>query len=683
MAKKLNYPRILEAGDKAENLAVLLTKDQLDAIGHDLVEKYARAKTSRKRWEERTAQSMNLALQVVEKKTFPWENASNIKFPLVTIAAVQFSSRAYPALIESTEPVKCRVFGEDATGERANRARRIAKHLSWQVLEEDEDWEDGMDRLLVTLPIVGCDFKKTYFDALKGHNVSEHVLASDLVVDYYTKSLDTCRFIAHRLIKHNNDLEEKMRSGAYRRLKLESHNPEENDEAINARREAQGTTEPELTGEQHSILEIHCWLDLDKDKYEEPYIVTIHKDSRQVLRISPRIEDTQFAPDGTVVRIKPKTYFTKYELIPSPDGGFYGLGMGALLGPLNESVNTIINQLVDAGTLHNLQGGFIGKGVRIKGGKQAFRPGEWRTVLSTGDDLRKNLVPLPTREPSSVLFSLLGLLVQYGERMSATTDAMMGENPGQNQAATTTMAVIEQGMKVYTGIFKRIYRSMTEEYRKLFRLNREFLDPMVYFRQIHEAKDNTVLRSDYQEVTDKAIAPSADPNVVSDAQRLIQAEALANRALQVPGYNKYEVEKRYLKALRVPGIDIVYPNPEGPNAIKPDSDPKIVLETAKLELEKEKLHLQRTVEILKHHVAAAEAEAKVAKLQTAAVLDMAKAEDLDNAGNIDDISAKIEAIKAAAEIEEEDEASRESDTGTGAGVEEQPTDGADIQGPAQ
>jgi len=678
VAKKLTTDQILDAVQTGQNLALKLNKDVLDNLGIKLVQKYQRDKVSRKQWETRTADALKLALQVMEKKDTPWEGASNVKFPLLTIAAVQFSSRAYPALVEGTTPVNCRVFGEDPTGEEAERARLISKHMSWQVLEEDEDWEEGMDRLLIALPIVGCTFKKTYFDASKEHNVSEHVLAADVVVDYYTKSLDTCRFLTHRMTKHQNFLVEKMRTGVYRELpmeKLGSHEPQEHDDLTDSSKEAQGLTEPEITGDNHLLLEIHCWEDLDEDGYEEPYIVVVHKDSKQVLRIAPRIMDIKWAPDGRVARIEPAKIFTKYELIPSPDSGFYGLGLGALLGPLNESVNTIINQLVDAGTLHNLQGGFIGKGVRIKGGRHAFRPGEWKTVLSTGDDLRKNLVPLPTREPSAVLFSLLGLLIQYGERLSSTTDAMTGENPGQNQAATTTMAVIEQGMKVYTGIFKRIYKSMKDEFRKLFMLNQVFLKPEEYFRFVGEESGRKIRKTDYELVSDKAIAPTADPNTVSDAQRLIQAEALANRAMSVPGYNLYEVEKRYLAALRVPGIEQVYPDPTGPNAIEPKPDPKVVIETAKLELENKKFQAQTTIESLKQELAMAKADAEISKLKTAAILDIAKADNLDKKSAIEDIMAQIETLRLGLEKERDERAAKqESNSGGNSSVESGPDD---------
>ena len=172
-----------------------------------------------------------------------------------------------------------------------------------------------------------------------------------------------------------------------------------------------------------------------------------------------------------VQSITPEQYFTKYPFIPSPDGGFYDLGFGILLGPLNESINTIINQLVDAGTMANTAGGFFSRSVKLRGGNTAFNPLEWKHVDSTGDDLRKGIVPLPVREPSQVLFTLMQLLINYGERIGGAVDILTGQNPGQNTPAETTRTMAEQGMKIFNGIYKRTYRSLKLEFRKIYRLN--------------------------------------------------------------------------------------------------------------------------------------------------------------------------------------------------------------------
>ena len=471
---------IIRASNERLNLATKLGKAKLDKLGADAVYGFGIDKQSRTQWEKQNADSMKLALQVTGIKNTPWEGASNIKFPLLTIGAIQFSARAYPSLISGYAPVKCRALGADPDGKKTERAARVSKHMSYQVLEEDEDWEAETDRSLMTVAIVGNTYKKSYFDPAKGRNVAEHVLAQDLIVGYYTKSLETCRRITHILNKHTSDIKTLQRKKIYRDVELpDAPIAEERDEMEQARDESQGVTPPSANeGKDYRILlEQHVWLDLDGDGVEEPYIMVVDKSSQVVLRLTPRIRNIEYASDKKIEQFKALNFFTKYGFIPSPDGGFMDLGLGALLSPLNESVNTIINQLVDSGTLNNLQSGFLGRGIRMKGGVTTFKPGEWKQLLSSGQDLRNGIIPLPTKEPSQVLFALLGTLVNYAERLSSTTDMMVGESPGQNQAATTTMAVVEQGMKVYTGIFKRLFRCMKEEFQKQYLLNREYLNP--------------------------------------------------------------------------------------------------------------------------------------------------------------------------------------------------------------
>jgi len=565
-----------------------LKQKDLDEIGTKVIDGFKIDKQSRAEWETRNANAMKLALQVMEDKTFPWEGASNIKFPMVTISAIGFSARAYPGLISSTEPVKCRVNGFDETGEKAKRAARVSKHMSYQILEEDEDWEPETDNLLITVPIVGTSFKKTYYDPLNKKNRSIHVSAENLVVGYFTKGLESTRRISHIIPLYANEIKEREMAGLFN--KIEYSTPiARHDDITDARDEQQGVMESENDLDApHIFIEQHRWLDLDGDGYEEPYIVTVHLDTSKVVRIVNRFDKVQRDADDNLLRITAKQHFTKFGFIPSPDGGFYDLGFGCLLGPLNESTNTLINQLVDAGTMSNLGGGFLGRGVRLKGGKQRFEPGEWKRVDSYGDDLRKGLVPLPIREPSNVLFSLLGLLIDYGQRLGSSTDMMTGVNPGQNQAATTTQAVVEQGMKVFNGIFKRLHRSLKCEFRKLYALNRIHLDPTAYFDMIDSGEQSEIFQADYYGDPND-ITPSSDPNIASEAQKLAKADAVSQSAMANPGaYNMYEVEKRKLEALGVEGIELILPDPQGPNAIPPMPNPQIEMDQMKIQIEQAK-----------------------------------------------------------------------------------------------
>ena len=551
-----------------DNIAEHLDGDTLKKIGSMVVDGYQEDLESRSDWEDRFDSNMDLALQTVEHKTFPWDGASNVKYPILTTAALQFSSRAYPALVSGTQVVKAKISGFDETGEKYNSAVRVGKHMSYQLLEEMENWEEDMDRLCMILPIVGCVFKKTYFSTTLGRNVSELVYPKDLVVNYWSKSLDDAPRKTHVLELSKNDMYERQVTGFYLEdIELNPSNETVDESADNRIGVHEGTLSDETT--PYVLIEQHVSLDLDGDGYSEPYIVFVDLDSRQVLRIAARWdeEDVQQKEDGTIIRIPSVEYFTKYSFVPNPDGGFYDIGFGVLLSPINDTVNTLINQLVDSGTLNNLNAGFISRGIRIKGGDKNFGLGEWKTVNSTSEDLRKGIVPLPSKEPSQVLYSLLSMMIDSANKLGSVTDILTGENPGQNQPATTTMAVIEQGLKVFGSIYKRMHRSLKKEFRKLYRLNRIYLPPESYFEVLDIGDPQAamaIFKTDYnKDVTN--VQPQADPNVASESQRLIKAQALLE-LMQLGNINPTIVTRRILEAQEQPNIQELMQMPEpGPN----------------------------------------------------------------------------------------------------------------------
>lgn len=609
------------------NIASLLCDQDLSAIGSQVVKDFDNDVLSRQSWEKRTEASLELALQVAKVKNFPWPNASNIKFPLITIAALQYHARSYPVLIDSDLPVKCRVVGDDPDGLRSARANRVEQHMSYQLLEEDEDWEGEMDKVLITQPIIGCAFKKTYYDPVKKHNISENVLAKDLVVNYWTKSLETAHRVTHVLQMTKNEIYERTARGLW--LEGISEGRPQSMGSILAtgglqqsQDRAQGMQAPEPNDPSTpiEILEHHCHIDFDDDGYAEPYIVYVRRDNKKVARIVARydLKDIEYNKKGNkILSIAAEQYFTKYPFIPSPDGGFYDLGFGVLLGPLNESINTILNQLVDAGTMANTAGGFLSRGIKLRGGNYSFNPMEWKHVDTTGDDLRKGIVPLPVREPSQVMFTLLNLLINYGERIGGSVDILSGQNPGQNTPAETTRTMAEQGMKIFNGIFKRTHRSLKQEFRKLYRLNQIFISENTKYVSNAQSQ-GIILADDYAgPVTD--VMPTADPSVTSDAQRVNQALAIAQRVQVTPGlYNRYEAEYAFLKAMKVTNIDKVLPNPNGPDAVPPPGNPKLEIEQLKAQSKAASDQLNLKVALLKLMSEAELNQAKIQKLEAEA-----------------------------------------------------------------
>lgn len=560
-----------KAAIDAANLTDRFDAEDLKKIGAAVFEGYKLDKQSRSKWERRAQAGMDLALQVVKDKSFPWAGASNIAFPLVTIAALQFHSRAYPALVSAPDIVKCRIIGEDPTGEKTARAGRISTHMSWQVLEEDQGWEESQDRLLINLAIVGTAFKKSMYNATRTYITGELVLAQDLVIDYWAKSLEDCPRKTHVLSMFRNAVYERIMRETFRDVREESwYNvapPKPADQTQAKVDNRQGVVPPGYSDETtpFQLLEQHVDMDLDGDGYAEPYIITIEATSQCVLRIVTGFDQEtaiERTVRGEILRIQRLEYFTKYSFIPSPDNGIYDVGFGILLGPLNESVNNLLNQLVDSGTMNITAGGFLGKGAKIRGGVYTFAPLEWKRVDSTGDDLRKNIVPLETREPSAVLFQLLSLLINYVNRLAGTTDPMVGENPGQNTPAETMRTMVQEGSKIYSAIFKRVWRSMKQEFKVRYILNAIYMPRRKGF-----GKGQLALREDYLGNPDD-VAPAADPNITSESMLMQQVQFLAARAAQVPGYDPGVVERRLLKVMKVEAPDQIYPGVEKTGAPK-------------------------------------------------------------------------------------------------------------------
>ena len=628
------------------NIAEHLSGDDLKAIGDWCVEGYQRDKRSRSKWETRMQAAMDLALQVTKTKTFPWPGAANVAFPLVTIAALQFHSRAYPALVQAPDIVSYRVTVPDPQGQLTAAALRVGRHMSWQVLEQDESWEESHDRLLISVPIVGCAFKKTYYDPTQRSNTSELVLAQDMVLDYYAKSVETCSRKTQRYTTSRNDIHSSVEDGRFRDCREE---PWYNAPALpnadrgQARADARTGESPPLNPDEasdYTLIEQHCSLDLDGDGYAEPYIVTVEPTSRFILRIVARWDsDEQVERNirGRVVRIRSTEYYTKYGFIPSPDGGIYDLGFGILLGPLNSTVNALCNQILDAGTVATTSGGFLGRGVNLRGGQYSFNQFGWNRVDSSGDDLHKNIFPLPVREPSKVLFEMLGFIVQYAGRIAGSTDTMVGENPGQNTPAQTTQTMVEQGMKIYNAIFKRIWRSMKHEFRKLFLLNAHYLPDT----QAFGGAGMQVLKQDYK--TDpRNICPAADPNVASEAQRLKQAIALKQAAATTPGYNVELVERRFLRAMGVMDADQLYP---GPGKVPPLPNPKAMVEQMKLQMDAQRLQWDKQKFILELKEKHALNLANISKLEAQAHAFLAQAKGTEAGHQIAAFNAAIGALK--------------------------------------
>lgn len=634
----------------AANLCERLTTEELTALGELVSDGYKADENSRFDWLRRNEAGMNFALQVSKDKNWPWQGCSNVIFPLITIAALQFSSRAYSNIISGVDIVRCRVPGNDPTGNLKAASNRISEHMSWQVLEEDAPWEEQHDRLFLNEAIVGTAFIKSSYDGKLAHNVGELVLARDLVMDYNAKSVEDCARKTHRIKLDRNAIYERVKRGVFRDILNENWYTAEVPPTQTAytanfataqQDKRQGLNPPPPDQDTpFRFLEQHRTLDLDGDGYAEPYIVTTEETSNCVVRIVARWDnEAQVERNGRdeVVCITATEYFTKYGFIPSPDGGIYDIGFGVLLGPINESVNTAINQLLDAGTMQNSLGGFLGRGAKIRGGEYAMAPWEWKRVDSTGDDLRKNIVPYPDRQPSVVLFNLLNLLIEYANRLGATTEIMVGKTPGQNTPASTTRNATEQGMQVFTTIFKRVWRSMKSEFKKLFKLNARYLPANFTFGEGKGAR-----REDYL-LSSELVVPSADPNVTSFEMQFFKAQSIRAASQQVPGYDIDYVERQFLKAMRVEAIDLYFP---GSGKVPPPPNPKIAVAEMQLKVKQMQLEdsrMQWTLSLLEQRRLNT---AQIIKLQADAAAAIAGIDETRAATQLSFLQTAMDALQA-------------------------------------
>lgn len=564
---------------QSKNIAESLDEEQLTEIGMRCKEGFDLDLESRSDWERDLDEWTKLAMQVREPKTWPWPKAANVKYPLLSTAAMQFAARAYPSLVPSDgKVVKSKVIGKDPTGAKWEKADRVSTYMSYQIMHEMKEWEEDMDKMLMMLPIVGTMFKKTYWDASEKRIKSCLVLPKKLVVNYWATSLEDAERVSEIIEISKRLVEERKRQGIFLDVDLgdppsPEHTPIPNDE-----------TTP------YTFIEQHTYLDLDDDGYEEPYVVTFHRESGKVVRIVARWEESGVEhEDDQIIKITPTHYYTKFSFVPNPDGSFYSIGFGVLLGPLNDSVNTLINQLIDAGTLNNLQGGFIGKGLRIKMGATQFQPGEWKPVNSTGDDLRKQIIPLPTKEPSNVLFQLMGTLITSGKELASVAEIFTGKMPGQNTPATTTMATVEQGMKVFTAVYKRVYRSLQEEFKKIFALDAIYLNP----NHVVDVLDVPIGPEDFT-LEGYDICPGADPTAMSQTEKLMKAQGLVELMAMAPtAFNPVVVLSRVLEAQEQPNWrELFSQEVQMSGQIPPQPDPKQMEMQMKMQLEQQKAQMK-------------------------------------------------------------------------------------------
>lgn len=653
--------KLLEFSE-AVNIADLLDSDKLREIADRVKRGYEVDKLSMESFLEQANQAVELCKLEREEKNYPMRKASNVKLPMITQAAMQFTSRTLPELIKSGKLAKYRIIGPDPTGAKARRGKRLETHLNWQMLEQMKGMLDELDNLLMQTSIVGTTHAKTYFDPVAGTNRFEFIPYDEFVINAGVKTLEEAERKTQILSISEKELIENQRFGIYRHFEKYSYDGvQEQVEDKDGNSEGFADSPDADPVNVQELLEQHCFLDLDEDGMPEPYIVTMHEKSGQVLRIVARyipakvvVEydgiaatlDELIVPDPDdntrpmirsdikgkceVKKIHAIEYFTKFGLIPNPDGGYFMYGLGTLLLDLNMTANTISNQLIDAGRLANLQGGFIGSRLRIRGDTKELEPGEWvKAESADGNSLRNEIVPLNYKEPSTVLFQMLGTIYSMGQQLASSTEVLTGTAETQNSSPHTVLAMIQQGLQQFLSMQRRILRSYKDAFQKLVDLNRIFLDSNEYLQVLDIPPESPefaeMLNPRTGEILDYALAGD-DVVPVADLKNSTEAEKLAKLQVMIQNIqflgplgatNGPEFTRFMAETLELDNPERFMPPPQdpmqNPEFIKMQAD--IAKQSAELELKE--LELKRK---------AMETELKGMKMKADAVKAIAEAE---------------------------------------------------------
>lgn len=539
-------PDVYDILEAADNVADILTDSQLDQIGKQVVADYKLDKGSMSEWLTMMEKAINLASQETKRKNEPWENASNVKHALILEACIQFSARAFPEIIRDNKVVKSKIFGKDPKGEQAARAKRIEEWMNYDVLERMTDWDGDLDRLLQMISMVGTMFKKTYYCPVERRTKSVVCLPDKIILNQSTQSISEARRITHEIELYDSQIEERKRVDIFLDIELK------------------GTYDPDQpdSDQEHLLLEQMRYLDLDGDGYPESYFVTVHEQSEKVLRITPAYQEDDITwgiksnGDEFISKISRQECYADFHFIHSVDGTFYSYGFGYLLSHATETINTLLNQIIDAGTLDNLQGGFIGKGARVRGGQVKFKPGKWIKADASGGDLKNSIVPLPTKGPSPVLLQLVQFLLQSYYRMISISDIMSGQVSGSNTTAAEAMQAVEQGMKVMNAIYKRIYRGMKKEFKQLFKLYLAYPDDATYQELLDDPQASMVNDFDLKGLD---LVPVADGSMSTQLEEVMRLRSVIELQQFIPEMQRIPLGRRLLQAMRVDNIDEILP----------------------------------------------------------------------------------------------------------------------------
>jgi hypothetical protein len=550
-----------------ENLAERLDDDELAMIAADILTLFDADKASREEWEKTYAQGMKLLGFQYEEKTQPFRGASGANVPLLTESILQFSAQAMKELMPAAGPVRTQVIGK-SNRNREMQAERVKEFMNYQITTVMKEYTPDFDQMLWYVGYGGSAFKKVYFDRDKMRCVSPFIPPDNFVMPYNGSSNPWENERCIQIVPtSSNMLRMNQVNGFYRDIPLtaaagDTSQIEDAEDKVSGR-------SPNEMDEEYTLLEAHILYDVpgfeDKDGIKRPYIITVDKDSGEVLSIYRNWKED----DETYT---PRHYYVHYMFLPGP--GSMGYGLVHLLGNLNRAATSALQQLLDAGTFANLPAGFKARGLRIADSDKPLQPGEFRDIDAGGAELSSALLPLPYKEPSQTLFTLLGFCIDMGRRVASIADLQVGD--GNQQAAVgTTIALLERGAMVMSGIHKRLHYAQKLEFELMAECFSQYLPPEYPYDVV--GGDRKVFKKDFDDRVD--VIPVADPNVFSTAQKIMMAQTQLQLAQSAPQiHNLYEAYRRMYEALGTKDIDMLlkpddtlHPRPKDPASENADA----------------------------------------------------------------------------------------------------------------
>ena len=550
------------------NLVEFIDDRELQSLSGDILSSIRHDKESRSEWEKTYIEGLKyLGMKFDEARSEPFEGSSGVIHPILAEAVTQFQAQAYKEMLPAKGPVKTQLVGQ-RTAETEAQADRVQEFMNFYIMNVMSDYDPELDMLLFYLPLAGSAFKKIYYDNVLNRAISKFVSPEDLIVPYEASDISSAERVTHAISMSRNEIKKQQLSGFYADVEIKSTSYDPDDGEVQKEiDEIEGLSPSYAEDRDHTVYEVHTILDLagfedlNKDGnptgLKLPYIVTIDESSQTVLSI--RRNYIEGDPYKNKIN-----YFVQYKFLPGL--GFYGLGLSHMIGGLSKASTSILRQLIDAGTLANLPAGFKARGMRIRDEDEPLQPGEFRDIDTTGGSLRENLIPLPIKEPSNVLMSLLGILVDSGKRFAAIADMNVGD---MNQAMPvgTTVALLERGTKVMSAIHKRLHYAQRIEFQLLSKVFSEFLPPEYAYETGTGPRE--IKQTDFDERID--VIPVSDPNIFSQSQRITLAQELLQMVQsnpQVHGPNGiYEAYRRMYGALGVDNIEALLQPP-------PDTTPR-------------------------------------------------------------------------------------------------------------